>query len=31
MNDYPRRNHNYKTPHQVFALELQKLKLDLVA
>ncbi len=31
MNDYPRRNQNYKTPHQAFALELQKLKLDLTA
>lgn len=31
MNDYPRKKHNYKTPHQVFALELQKLQLNLTA
>ncbi|WP_440894882.1 IS30 family transposase [Amphibacillus sp. Q70] len=31
MNDYPRRNQNYKTPHQAFVLELQKLQLNLVA
>jgi len=26
MNDYPRRRLSYKTPHQAFALELQKLR-----
>src|SRR5699024_2516348 len=31
MNDYPRRNQNYKTPHQAFVLELQKLQLNLAS
>lgn len=31
MNDYPRRNLDYKTPHQAFVLELQKLQLNLAA
>src|SRR5699024_11499751 len=31
MNDYPRRILGYKTAHQAFARELQKLELDLAA